>query len=87
MKANVGGLDRLLRGVAGAVLLSLYFVGPQTPWGLIGLVPLFTAVFKFCPAYSLIGLNTSCCKTQSASAEASQNCGTGGCGCSGNKPE
>lgn len=58
MTANVGNLDRMLRIVVGLALLSLVFVGPQTLWGLIGLVPLLTGVIRFCPAYSLIGANT-----------------------------
>ncbi len=58
MSANVGGLDRILRIVVGLVLLSLVFVGPQTPWGWLGLVPLLTGFISFCPAYSLIGVNT-----------------------------
>lgn len=58
MSANVGGIDRVLRIVVGLGLLSLVFVGPQTPWGWIGLVPLLTALVGFCPAYTLIGLNT-----------------------------
>lgn len=58
MSANVGGIDRILRIVVGLGLLSLVFVGPQTPWGWIGLVPLLTALVGYCPAYSLIGLST-----------------------------
>lgn len=58
MTANVGNLDRALRIIAGLALISLVFVGPQTPWGWIGLVPLFTGIFRFCPAYTLIGANT-----------------------------
>ncbi len=58
MSANVGNIDRALRIIAGLALISLVFVGPQTPWGWIGLVPLFTGIFRFCPAYSLIGVNT-----------------------------
>ncbi|MBF0147203.1 MAG: DUF2892 domain-containing protein [Magnetococcales bacterium] len=58
MKANVGGIDRILRIVAGLVLLALVFVGPQTPWGWIGIIPLVTGLLKFCPFYPLIGLNT-----------------------------
>ena len=58
MSCNVGGVDRILRGVAGLVLLSLIFVGPQTWWGLIGIVPLATSVFGFCPAYPLLGIST-----------------------------
>jgi hypothetical protein len=57
MKANVGGFDRVLRALVGLCLLGagLYF---KSWWGLVGLVPLFTAIFRFCPAYLPIGLNT-----------------------------
>ena len=60
-KTNVGGIDRVLRIVLGIVLLALVFVGPKTPWGWIGLVPLITGLFSTCPLYSLIGVKT--CKT------------------------
>ena len=55
---NVGNIDRILRIVAGLALLSLVFIGPRTWWGLVGLVPLLTAVVGFCPAYRLIGVST-----------------------------
>lgn len=59
---NVGGIDRLIRIVVGAALLVLTFVGPWKevlyPWGLIGIVPLFTGLVKWCPAYSLFGIKT-----------------------------
>lgn len=58
MNANVGTVDRILRVIVGVVLLALVFVGPQTPWGLIGLVPLLTGLFRFCPAYRLLGVCT-----------------------------
>jgi hypothetical protein len=58
MEKNVGGIDRALRLIVGIVLIALVFVGPQTPWGWIGIVPLATALFGYCPAYRLIGLNT-----------------------------
>lgn len=58
MKKNEGNLDRILRIVGGLVLLSLVFIGPQTMWGLVGLVPLFTGAFGFCPLYKVFGLNT-----------------------------
>ncbi|WP_298422702.1 DUF2892 domain-containing protein [Rhodoblastus sp.] len=58
MTANVGGVDRILRILVGLVLIALVFVGPQTPWGWIGLVPLLTGLVGFCPAYALLGLNT-----------------------------
>lgn len=58
MKSNVGSLDRIVRVVLGAGILSLAFIGPQTPFGYIGLVPLLTGVFGFCPAYLPFGLST-----------------------------
>lgn len=58
MVKNVGSVDRILRAVVGLVLLSLVFVGPKTLWGLIGLVPLGTAIIGFCPAYLPFGIKT-----------------------------
>ena len=60
MKANVCSADRIVRLVLGLVLLSLLFVldGNVRWWGLIGLVPLSTSVFRFCPLYRLVGLTT-----------------------------
>ncbi len=55
---NVGSIDRILRIVVGLGLISLVFVGPQTPWGWVGIVPLLTAVISFCPLYTLIGIRT-----------------------------
>jgi len=57
-KSNVGSFDRLLRIVLGIVLLALVFVGPKTPWGWVGLVPLLTGLFSTCPLYSLIGVSS-----------------------------
>ncbi|HRK96337.1 MAG TPA: DUF2892 domain-containing protein [Rhodospirillales bacterium] len=58
MEKNVGSIDRIARIVLGLVLISLVFVGPQTPWGWIGLVPLGTALVGWCPAYRLLGIRT-----------------------------
>lgn len=58
MTRNVGRADRIIRIVLGLVLIALVFVGPQTPLGWIGLVPLLTAFVRFCPAYALVGLST-----------------------------
>ena len=55
---NVGGIDKILRIVVGLALISLVFIGPKTLWGLVGLVPLLTGVFGFCPFYPLLGLNS-----------------------------
>ena len=56
--ANEGTVDRVVRVIAGVVLLSLVFVGPATPWGWIGVVPLLTGIVGFCPLYRLVGLDT-----------------------------
>jgi len=58
MKANVGTIDRVLRIVAGLVLIGLAASGTVGMWGYIGVVPLLTGLFRFCPVYPLIGLNT-----------------------------
>lgn len=55
---NVGSVDRVLRIIAGIILLSLVFVGPQTPWGWIGLIPLVTALIGWCPLYRLLNIKT-----------------------------
>lgn len=55
---NVGTVDRVARIVVGLALIALVFVGPQTAWGWIGVVPLLTALVGFCPAYRLFGIRT-----------------------------
>jgi hypothetical protein len=63
MTCNVGGIDRVLRIIVGLVLISLVFIGDRiigqnVVWGWIGVVPLVTGIFKFCPAYTWIGVKT-----------------------------
>ncbi|MCE5394406.1 MAG: DUF2892 domain-containing protein [Acidithiobacillus sp.] len=58
MTLNEGTLDRGIRVVVGIILIALVFVGPQTPWGWIGLLPLITGIVGICPAYSLLGIRT-----------------------------
>ena len=58
MKQNAGSLDRILRIVAGLVLIGLAATGTVGVWGWIGVVPLATGLFGFCPAYTLLGINT-----------------------------
>ncbi|HZV56819.1 MAG TPA: DUF2892 domain-containing protein [Sphingobium sp.] len=58
MTANIGTIDRILRIAVGLILIALVFVGPRTPWGWIGIVPLATGFIRFCPLYRLIGLDT-----------------------------
>lgn len=61
MKINEGTVDRILRVLAGIVLLGLTFTGTIGAWGYIGLIPLATGAVGMCPLYTLLGINT--CKT------------------------
>jgi len=56
--ANEHTVDRVLRVVAGLILLALVFVGPKTPWGWLGLIFLVTGAVGSCPIYTLTGLRT-----------------------------
>ena len=58
MQKNVGSVERVIRVAAGLGLISLVFVGPQTPWGWIGLLPIATGLMGWCPPYALLGINT-----------------------------
>lgn len=62
MKTNVGSIDRVLRAGVGIALIGLTLTGTIGAWGWIGVVPLATALVGFCPAYSLLGLNTCSAK-------------------------
>ncbi|MCQ4294845.1 DUF2892 domain-containing protein [Pseudomonas stutzeri] len=64
MKANVGTIDRALRIIVGLALIGLSLAGVIGVWGWIGLVPLATGIFRFCPAYTLLGIKT--CKACNA---------------------
>ncbi len=58
MKSNVGGIDRILRIVVGAALIAAAATGTVGLWGYLGVVPLLTGLFRFCPAYPLLGMST-----------------------------
>lgn len=58
MTINEGTADRIVRVIAGLVILSLAFIGPKTAWGYVGLIPIATGLVGYCPAYSLLGINT-----------------------------
>ncbi|HEX4923405.1 MAG TPA: DUF2892 domain-containing protein [Bdellovibrionales bacterium] len=58
MKMNENKVDRTVRVGVGLVVLSLMFWGPQTYWGLVGLVPLLTGLAGYCPLYALFGFST-----------------------------
>lgn len=64
MKVNEGAVDRAVRVLGGLGLLSLTMVGPQTPWGYLGIVPLLTGLVGVCPLYSILGIST--CPVRSA---------------------
>ncbi len=55
---NVGPIDRILRIIVGVFAIAMVFVGPQTPWGWLGLIPLATGFFSTCPLYTLLGITT-----------------------------
>jgi len=58
MNPNVGTIDKVIRVIIGTALISLVFVGPQTPWGWIGVIPIATAMVSFCPLYAILGIKT-----------------------------
>ncbi|NTV96432.1 MAG: DUF2892 domain-containing protein [Thiobacillus sp.] len=58
MKANVGGIDRILRIVLGAALILWAAVLGGPAWAWIGIVPLATGLIKFCPLYPILGMST-----------------------------
>ena len=55
---NQNAIDRILRVGLGIALLSIAWIGPKTPLGYLGLIPLATGLWGTCPAYSLLGLST-----------------------------
>lgn len=58
MKANIGGIDRIARIIVGLLLIGLAVAGVIGWWGYIGIVPLATALIRFCPVYPLLKINT-----------------------------
>lgn len=58
MQANVGGIDKVVRIIGGVILIGLAATGMIGLWGWIGVVPLLTGLFNFCPLYSLLGIKT-----------------------------
>jgi hypothetical protein len=58
MKQNVNNIERAVRVVIGAAIVSLVFIGPQSPWGWLGLVPIATGLLGWCPPYAMLGIST-----------------------------
>lgn len=64
MTTNIHPIERAVRVLVGLALISLVFMGPMTPWGWLGVVPLATGLIGWCPPYALLGIST--CKTKSS---------------------
>ena len=76
MKKNIGGIDKSIRILVGVALI-VWAVAGGPIWAWIGVLPLFTGLIGWCPAYLPFGLSS--CKSGGG-------CGNGGsCGCSGDK--
>lgn len=58
MKMNIGGIERIARITLGMAVLSLAFVGPESPWAYLGIFPLVTGLVGWCPPYALLGFST-----------------------------
>ncbi len=58
MKRNIGSAERIIRIIAGLVILSLALGGPKSPWAYLGIVPFFTGIVGWCPPYQLFGFST-----------------------------
>jgi hypothetical protein len=57
-EVNIHPIERVIRGIVGLAVLSLVVLGPKSAWGLLGLIPLATAVVGWCPPYALLGIST-----------------------------
>jgi hypothetical protein len=55
---NEHDVERGLRVLVGLGLLSIAFVGPKTPWGFLGIIPIATGLLGSCPLYTLLGFST-----------------------------
>jgi hypothetical protein len=58
MKKNIHNVERVVRIVVGAVLVSMAFWGPASNWFLLGLIPLATGIVGWCPPYAMLGIST-----------------------------
>lgn len=65
MKANIHPIERAVRVLGGAAIVSLAFIGPQTPWAWLGLIPVATGLSGWCPPYAMLGFSTCKAPTES----------------------
>lgn len=66
MKTNIGTSERIVRVVLGVGILSLAFVGPQSPWAYLGILPVVSGLVGWCPPYTLLGIDTAHPKPKSS---------------------
>jgi hypothetical protein len=62
---NEATVERMIRVVVGVAAISMVFVGPQSVFGWLGLVPLVTGLAGTCPIYTALGFSTCPIKTSS----------------------
>jgi len=55
---NIGSIERVIRILAGLAIISMAFIGPHSPWGYLGIIPLATGLIGWCPPYALFGIST-----------------------------
>jgi hypothetical protein len=58
MKKNIASTERIIRIIAGIMIISLAFVGPKSAWAYLGIVPLATGLIGWCPPYALFGFSS-----------------------------
>ena len=58
MKKNISSMERIIRIVVGAVVVSLAFWGPETPWAYLGIIPIVIGLVGWCPPYAVLGIST-----------------------------
>lgn len=58
MNKNIGSIERVIRILAGLAIISMAFIGPHSPWGYLGIIPLATGLIGWCPPYALFGIST-----------------------------
>ena len=63
MVKNIHSIERVVRVLVGLAVISLVFIGPQSPWGWLGLIPVATGLIGWCPPYAMLGIST-CKKPQ-----------------------
>jgi hypothetical protein len=63
MVKNIHNIERVVRVIVGLAIVSLVFIGPQSNWAWLGLIPVATGLIGWCPPYAMLGIST-CKKPQ-----------------------